>query len=134
MQPAMQTMNVSKGRLWTGYVLSAIPTLLILMAAVMDLSGSKQAVEGAVQMGYPASRVQVIGVLALITVVLYVVPRTAVLGALFVTAFFGAAVATHIRAGQSLAWCLPAVIVCTIAWAGLILREPRLRELLPIRK
>jgi hypothetical protein len=104
------------------------------MAAVMDLSGSKQAVEGAVQMGYPASRVQVIGVLALITVVLYVVPRTAVLGALFVTAFFGAAVATHIRAGQSLAWCLPAVIVCTISWAGLILREPRLRELLPIRK
>jgi uncharacterized membrane protein (UPF0182 family) len=134
MQAATQTVAVSKGSLWTGYVLSAIPTLLILMGAVMNLSGSKQAVEGAAEMGYPASSVPVIGVLALITAVLYAVPKTAVLGGLFVTAYFGGAVATHIRAGQSLAWCLPAVIVCAICWIGLYLREPRLRELLPTRK
>jgi sorbitol-specific phosphotransferase system component IIC len=134
MQAATQTAAVSKGSLWTGYVLSAIPTLLILMGAVMDLIGSQKTVEDAAKLGYPASSLPIIGVLSLIAVVLYVVPRTAVLGALFVTAFFGAAVATHIRAGQSLAWCLPAVIVCTIAWAGLILREPRLRDLLPVRK
>lgn len=134
MQPATQKVAVSKGSLWTGYVLSAIPTLLVLMGAVMDLSGSKEAVESALQLGYPASSVRVIGVLSLIAVVLYVVPKTAVLGGLFMTAFFGAAVATHIRAGQSLAWCLPAVLVCTLCWAGLYLREPRLRDLLPLRK
>jgi hypothetical protein len=134
MQTATQTAVVSKGTLWTGYVLSAIPTLLILMGAVMNLSGSKQAVEGAAGMGYPASTVPLLGVAALISAVLYAIPRTAVLGGLFLTAYFGGAVATHIRAGQSLAWCLPAVLVCTICWAGLYLREPRLRDLLPIRK
>ena len=126
--------TVSKGKLWTGRVLSAIPILMLLMGAIFNLSGNPKAVEGAVGMGYPANTVPILGVVALLCAVLYAVPRTAVLGAILMTAYFGAAVATHIRAGQGLLWTLPAVIVCTITWLGIYLREPRLHPLVPVRR
>ena len=126
--------QVSKGRLWTGRILSGIVVLLMLMGAAMNLSGSEQAVKGAAEMGYPANTVIILGCAALLCAVLYAIPQTAVLGALFLTAYFGAAVATHIRAGQPLFWALPAIIVCTVTWVGLILREPRLEAVLPVRR
>lgn len=134
MQSAMQVATVSKSRKWAGIIMSAIPVLLLLMGAMFDLSGSKQAIDGAAQMGYPANTVPILGIVALLCAVLYAIPQTAVLGAVFMTAYFGAAVATHIRAGQPLYWTLPAIIVCTIVWVGLVLREPRLEGLLPLRK
>ena len=94
--------EISKGRLWTGYVLSAIPVLMLLMGAVFNLSGNPQAVKGAVDMGYPENTVRILGFAALLCAVVYAIPRTAVLGAILMTAYFGAAVATHIRAGQGL--------------------------------
>jgi amino acid transporter len=130
----IQRQPISKGRRWAGYVLSAIPVLLLLMGAAFDLSGSEQAVQGAAQMGYPAHTVRILGALALICAVVYAIPRTAFLGAILMSAYFGAAVATHIRAGQPLYWTLPAIIVCSITWFGLYLREPRLKELLPVRR
>src|SRR3954463_16232383 len=120
----METASISKGRLWAGRVLSGIVVLLMLFGAIFNLSGNPKAVEGAVQMGYPAKTVMVLGFAALLCALLYAIPQTAVLGALFMTAYFGAAVATHIRAGQGLVWALPAVLVCTITWVGLMLREP----------
>lgn len=126
--------TVSKGRLWAGRILSGIVVALILFGALFNLSGNPKAVEGAVQMGYPANTVTILGVAALLCAVLYAIPQTAVLGALFLTAYFGAAVATHIRAGQPLFWTLPAILMCTITWVGLMLREPRLAAILPVRR
>lgn len=126
--------EISKGRLWTSYVLSAIPILLLLMGAAFDLSGSEQAVQGAAQMGYPANSVPILGAIALLCAVVYAIPRTAVAGAILMSCYFGGAVATHIRAGQPLFWTLPAILVCSITWFALYLREPRLEALLPIRR
>jgi hypothetical protein len=78
--------------------------------------------------------VTLLGVFALICGVVYAIPRTAVLGAILMSAYFGAAVATHIRAGQGLVMALPAMIVCAVVWIGLYLREPRLEPLIPIRR
>lgn len=125
---------ISKGRLWTGYVLSAIPILLLLMGAAMNLSGAEFAIKGAQEMGYPANTVRLLGFFALLSAVVYAIPRTAVLGAILMSAYFGAAVATHIRAGQGLMMAFPAIIVCAVVWIGLYLREPRLESLIPIRR
>ena len=125
---------ISKSRLWTGYVLSAIPVLLLLMGAALNLSGAEFAVKGAQEMRYPANTERLLGFFALLSAVVYAIPRTAVLGAVLMSAYFGAAVATHIRAGQPLYWALPAILVCSISWFGLYLREPRLHELLPVRR
>jgi hypothetical protein len=126
--------EISKGRLWTSYALSAIPVLLLLMAVAFDLLKTEMAVKGAADLGYPENTVRMLGGFALVTVVLYLIPRTSVLGAIFVACYFGGAVATHIRAGQGIGMALPAMLVCALAWIGLYLREPRLASLVPTRK
>ena len=75
-----------------------------------------------------------IGALELLCVALYLVPRTAVLGAMLLTAYLGGAVATHTRvASPLLTHTLFPVYVAVLLWTGLVLRESRLRELLPLR-
>ena len=81
--------------------------------------------------GYPATLATPIGLTLLLSTLLYLIPRTAVLGALLVTAYLGGAVATHVRVGDGS--YLFAVLFGVLAWAGLYLREPRLRALLPLR-
>ena len=126
--------EISKSRLWTSYVLSAIPVLLLLMAVAFDLPKTDMGVKGAADLGYPENTVRVVGLFAFVSVALYILPRTAVLGAIVVSAYFGGAVATHIRAGQGVLMALPAMFVCALAWIGLYLREPRLKELIPTRR
>ena len=93
------------------------------------------AVEGTVALGYPVDTVQWIGVIELVCVVLYLVPRTAVLGALLLTGYLGGAIATHVRIGNPLfSHILFPVYVALFVWGGLYLRDTRLRELLPLRK
>jgi hypothetical protein len=100
------------------------------MGAVMNLARTQQAVEGAKQFGFPESAVLTIGVLALVSSGLYIVPRTAMLGAIMMTAYFGGAVATHVHAGDG-NW--PTAVVCGIlTWLGLWLRDQRLHALVPL--
>jgi hypothetical protein len=92
------------------------------------------AVEGTVALGYPADSVQWIGVAELVCLALYLVPRTSVLGALLLTGYLGGATATHVRIGSPwLTHILFPSYVALFVWGGLYLREPRLRELLPLR-
>ena len=119
--------------LWIGRVLSAIPVLMMALSAVMKLIRQPQAAEAFVkQFGYSDSLLVPIGVVELACAVVYVIPRTAVLGAVLVTTYFGGAVATQVRIGD------PSFVgpigLGVLAWVGLYLREPRLRELLPLRK
>jgi hypothetical protein len=126
--------EISKGRLWTSYVLSAIPVLLLLMAVAFDLPATAMGVKGAADLGYPENTVRLLGVSALLCVAVYLIPRTVVLGAILMSAYFGGAVATHIRAGQGVLMAVPAMLVCAAGWIGLYLREPRLEPLVPIRR
>jgi hypothetical protein len=118
---------------WIGRMVSAIPVLMMALSAVMKLIRQPQAAEAFVnQFGYPVSYLVPIGVLELACAVVYLIPRTAVLGAVLVTTYFGGAVATQVRIGDP-SFVGP-IVLGVLAWAGLYLREPRLRELLPLRQ
>ncbi len=122
----------SRGKLWTGRVLSAIPALLMINAVVMNVMRNPQAVEGTKHFGWGEESMITIAILAAVSVVLYLVPQTAVLGAIVMTGYFGGAIATHLRIHDPL-W--PMALVCGIlTWLGLYLRDARLQELVPLRK
>ncbi len=120
---------------WIGRAVSAIPPLMMGMSAVMKLvgavTGSRQMMDSWTAFGYPPGELFPIGILELACAVVYVVPRTAVLGAVLVTGYLGGAVATHVRMSQGI-WIAPALLG-VLAWLGLYLRDPRLRALLPLR-
>src|SRR5205823_4565311 len=122
----------SRSMLWTGRVLSTLIVLFMLMDGIMKLFKPQFVVDATTKLGYPQSTIVPIGVAATIGAILYAIPQTAVLGAIILTGFLGGAVATHVRAGES-NWYF-AVLFGVVAWLGLVLRDERLRELLPIRR
>lgn len=126
---------VSKARLWTGRILSALPALFLLMDGVMKVMKPDFVVKATVEMGYPEDVIFGLGILVLICVILYVIPNTAVLGAILLTGYLGGAVATHVRHGDPLfSHVLAPVYFAILLWAGLYLREPRLSALVPLRR
>jgi len=118
-------------KLWTGRVLSALPVLMLLMSGSMKLSHSAAFMEKWTSFGFPATAATPIGIVEVLSAVLYVVPQTRVLGAILVTGYLGGAVCTHVRVGESFA---PPLILGILAWAGLFLRDPRLAQFLPLVK
>ncbi|HET7321605.1 MAG TPA: DoxX family protein [Longimicrobiaceae bacterium] len=130
----VERIPVRRGVLWTGRVLSALAILFLLMDAVMKLVKPAAVVEGTLQLGYPESSIVGIGIVLLISTLLYAMPRTAVLGALLLTGYLGGAVATHVRVADPLfTHVLFPTYLAAFIWGGLYLREPRLRLLLPLR-
>ena len=118
--------------IWTGRVLSAIPVLLLAMSAGFAFARPPQVIEGMNKFGYPESKLLLIAVLEIGSALIYAIPRTAVLGAILMTAYLGGAVATHVRVGDP---GYPTAIIAGIfVWAGLYLRDERLRALLPLRR
>jgi hypothetical protein len=113
---------MSKKRLWAGRVISALPALLLLFSGVMMMMKSPSFVEGLTRVGFPTSVVAGIGITAFACAVLYVIPRTAVLGAILLTGYLGGATATHVRVGEPI--YLP-VVVGVLVWVGLCLRDER---------
>ena len=117
--------------IWTGRILSALGVLFLTFDAVMKVLKSAQAVEGTTQLGYPASVVVPLGLLQLVCLALYLVPRTAILGAVLWTGYLGGAVATHVRLGNPmLTHVLFPVYIAVLLWGGLYLRDGRVRTLL----
>jgi hypothetical protein len=112
-----------------GVALSALATLFFVVDATGKLLQIEPVMQGTAQLGWPPGAVVPLGVLLLIGALLYAVPRTSVLGAIYLTGFLGGAVATHYRIGSPLAThVLFGVYVGIIMWAGLALRHPALRE------
>ena len=114
-----------------GRILSGIVIVFLLVDTLGKLIRVAPVIEGTLQLGYPESAIVPIGLLLLAGVVLYAIPRTSVLGAIYLTGFLGGAVATHFRVGSPLlTHVLFAVYVALFVWGGLALRNPRLRALL----
>jgi hypothetical protein len=91
-------------------------------------------VEGTTELGYPESVVVGIGIIELVCLVVYLIPRTTVLGAVLLTGYFGGAIASHVRIGSPLfTHVLFPIYVAVLIWGGLFLREGRLRALIPLR-
>lgn len=122
-----------KWTVWGGRVLSALPVAMLTMSGVIKLAHLPDFVKRWTEaLGYPEGALTGVGLLELACVALYVLPRTAVLGALLLAAYLGGAVATHVRLGDYGGAATP-VLLGVLAWAGLWLRDRRLRDLLPLR-
>lgn len=125
----------SRRQLWAGRVLSSLAVLFLLFDSTGKLLQVQPVINGTIQLGYPPDIVFTLGVILLTCVVVYVIPRTSVLGALLLTGYLGGAVATHVRVENPLfSHILFPTYVAALLWGGLILRDPQLRAFLPIRR
>ncbi len=123
--------TVSKKMLWSSWVLSLLPMPLLFLSAYFKLSGAPQAVEGFTKYGYPPQSLLIIGIVEVLCTVLYLIPQTAVLGAILLTGYLGGAISTHFRVGEP--FFIP-LLFGILLWGGLYLRDERLRSLIPWRK
>lgn len=118
---------------WIGRVVTFLPALMLLLDGVAKLFKPAPVVEGTVKLGYSESAIIPIGIVLIVCTVLYLIPRTAVLGAILLTGYLGGAVATHVRVGNSTFGIVFAVVFGVVVWLGIYLRDERLRELIPFR-
>jgi hypothetical protein len=119
--------------IWTGRVISAIPALFLLLDGVMKLVKPDFVVKATTEMGYPESAIVGMGAALTASVLLYMIPQTAVLGAILLTGYLGGAVASHVRLSEgAFPICFP-VVFGAVLWTGLLLRDSRVRALLPLR-
>jgi hypothetical protein len=125
----------SKKRLRGGLVLSALPVMFLLFDSTIKLMKIPPVVEAFARLGLPDSLALAVGLLELACVALYLIPRTAVLGAILLTGFLGGAICLHLRIGDPLmSHTFFPVYIGLMLWGGLYLREDRLRALVPLRK
>jgi hypothetical protein len=125
--------SVSKGALWTGRVLSILPALFLLFDGAMKLVKPAPVVEATVELGFSEAVILPLGIVLLVCTALYLIPPTAVLGAILLTGYLGGAVATHVHAGHGPFEVLFPVFFGALLWGGLVLRDRRLRSLVPWR-
>jgi len=130
MDASIDLRKTSTGILWTSYVVSAIPVAMMIFSAVLKFFPSVVA-DGFNQLGWPVGLAPILGVIELACVIVYLYPRTAVLGAILVAGYLGGATATHVRVGDG--FFFAPFLLGVLAWVGLWLREPRLKALLPFR-
>jgi DoxX-like family len=130
-----EPMTTPAGASWAARVMSGLAIAFLAFDTVMKVLLAAPAVQGTTELGYPDSAVFTIGAIQLVCLVTYVIPRTAVLGAVLLTGYLGGAIATHLRLGNPLlTHQLFPLYVAALLWGGLYLREPRLRALLPLRR
>lgn len=123
-----------KAMRWAGWALSGLFVLFMIMDTAMKLLNLPQVAQTMAPLGWAASAGRPIGIIELICLVLYVIPRTSVLGAILLTGVMGGAIATHWRVGDPLfSHILFGVYLGLFLWGGLWLRDARLRDLMPWR-
>jgi hypothetical protein len=113
-----------------GWIMAIIPVLMLLMSAAMKFSQNKQVVDGFEHLGWPAKLAVALGILELACTFIYLIPKTAVLGAILLTGYLGGAIATHVRISEGF---IPPLMLGILLWGSLYLRDPRLRALIPFR-
>jgi hypothetical protein len=130
---AINTAATSKKMVWAGRIISGIMTLFMLLDGVMKLIKPEPVVKGTMQLGFPESTIVGIGIVLLIGTVLYLIPRTAVLGAILLTGYLGGAIASQVRVSAVLFNIVFPFIFGVLVWFGLFLRDRRVRDLIPLR-
>jgi hypothetical protein len=121
---------ISNAQLWTGRILSALLVLFLLMDGTMKLFKPAPVLEATAQLGYPEYDIVPIGVTLLLCTLLYILPRTAVFGAILLTGYLGGAMASQIRAANPVFNVIFAAVLGCLLWLGLWLRDARVRNLL----
>lgn len=116
---------------WVGRILSVLIALPFVMSVYMKFFPNAEYAKNMAHLGLPGSITVTIAALEAMCVVFYLIPQTSVLGAILFTGYLGGAILTHLRVGE------PAYLQAlfgAIIWLGIYLREPRLRQILPIRR
>ncbi len=132
-EPATKPAGLTRARV--GRIVTAIPVLFLVFDIVVKLTVSTPAVDATMQLGWPAGAVLTIGLIELVCFVAYLIPRTAILGAVLMTGYLGGAVATHLRLENPLfSHTLFPIYVAVLLWGGLYLRDARLRALVAPRR
>src|ERR1051326_4611949 len=124
----MSTKHTSKPKIWASRILASIVSLLLAATAIMKLVHVPQMVDGITRAGIPESVVPWIAFLELGCLAFYVIPRTAVLGAVLLTGYFGGAIVVHIIIKESV---VPLIIFGLLVWGGVYYRFSAIRRLLP---
>jgi hypothetical protein len=119
--------------LWAGRVISVWPVFVVLSSATWKLTRNPWYVAEFTRIGWPESALTLLACLQIGCIVLYAIPPTAVLGAVLLTGYLGGAIATYVRMGEPYPVLVP-LSTSMIAWAGIYLRDERLRSLLPWRR
>ena len=126
--------RVPKPALWAGRIISILMAAFLVLDGVMKLIKPAPVMQATVRIGFPEASLTLIGVVLLVCTVLYLVPRTAVIGAILLTGYLGGAVAIQVRAGSSPFETLFPTFIGAFLWAGICLQDGRLLELLPWRR
>jgi DoxX-like family len=132
-QSFVATTEISKGRLWTGRIITGLIALFLLLDAAMKLAKPAPVIAAFRQTGWPVELSAPIGAILLICTVFYLIPRTSVFGAVLLTGYLGGAVATNMRLQNPLfSYTLVPVYFGVLLWASIMLRTPRLGDLFPL--
>ena len=120
---------------WAGWICTILPGAFLILDSVLKFVQPVEVVEQTVLLGYEPDVLIPLGITLLISTILYLIPQTAVLGAILLTGYLGGAVATHVRIDHPLfTHTLFPVYLGILIWLGLYLRDPRLRDLVPLRQ
>lgn len=134
MLTATQTGFAAKTTTWAGRIISALAILFLAFDSLIKVLSLAPAVEATTQLGYPASLVAAIGVLELICLAVYMIPRASVFGAILLTGYLGGAIATQLRASSPLFSLVFPIIIGALVWGGLLLRDKQLRAVVLPRR
>ena len=135
MQADIQGSSISSTSLWAGRILSGLAALFMTFDGVIHILRIAPVVAGFAKLGFPLSVAVPLGVVELVCVALYLIPRTSVLGAILLTGYLGGAIATQVRVGAPLfSMALFPVYVALLVWGGPYLRDSGVRALIPLRR
>jgi DoxX-like family len=129
MQAATRTVSYANTTIWTGRVSSALAVLFLVFDGVIKVMVLPPVVDSFAQLGYATELAVGIGVLELLCIAVYVLPRTSVLGAVLLTGYLGGAIASHVRADSELFSLVFPIIIGALLWGGLYLRDARVRAM-----
>jgi hypothetical protein len=135
MEYGAQTAGVSKGQLWTGRILSGLVVAFLLFDATIHILKPAPVIAGFTQLGFSVSVSVPLGILELVFVILYLIPRTSVFGAILLTGYLGGAISAQVRISAPLfSTILFPIYVALFLWGGLYFRDSRVRALIPIAR
>jgi hypothetical protein len=133
MDTSTRTLAAPMPTRWAGRILSGLAVAFLLMDGVIKVLMLPPAVEATVGLGYPAHLVLGIGVLELLCLAAYALPRTAPIGAILLTGYLGGALATQVRVGAPTFSLVFPLLLGALVWGGLLLRDERVRGLFQLR-
>jgi hypothetical protein len=128
------TSTQPKAMTWTGWVITVLIVLMMTVSETMKILNPPQLAEQFTgKFGYPGDMTLYLGIVEISCVVLYLIPPTAILGAILLTGYLGGAIATHVRIHDDFS-IIPPAVIGVFVWLAVFLRDPRVRALLPVRR